>query len=276
MLKDTYAYVRARWVILVFILGPVAPMLVFDLNQPLENAVIDVISSGLIGFLLWLIWGQNLRNNEIFGSFPSKREACVYLSLGIPWAGVSLVGMYLLFLPLSYVAPETVSGWLLEAEPPDFIDGVSLDAILVNSIQGFQTALLVPIVEEIVFRGFILHRWCDKYGEKRGIVQASILFSILHVELLGNFVGSVIVSFLCLRTKSLVGPILIHIGNNLAIVLVILLVWFLGGDVEGFWDATPVEEFQFDWWHGAIAAVISVPWFYWFVKTRLLASNTSP
>ena len=276
MLNDTYAYVRTRWVILVSIIGFVAPAFVFDLDQPLESTVCDVVSYGLIGFLMWLIWGQNLRRDEIFGSSPSKREAWVYLSLGIPWAGASLVGMYLLFLPLSYVAPETVSEWLLEAEPPDFIDGFSLDTILVNSIQGVHTALLVPIVEEIVFRGFILHRWCDKYGEKRGIVQASILFGILHTEILGGIVFSVIMSILCLRTNSLVGPILIHIGNNFVIVLMILFVWFLDGDVEGFWDATPVEEFQFDWWYGAIAAVITVPWLYWFVKTRLLHSNASP
>ena len=275
MLNNTYAYVRARWVILVSIIGFVAPAIVFDLDQPLESTIFDVVSYGLVGFLLWLIWGQNLRSHEIFGSLPSKREACVYLSLGIPWANASLLGIYLLFLPLSYVAPEAVSGWLLEAEPPEFIDGFSLDTILVNSIQGFHTALLVPIVEEIVFRGFILHRWCDKYGVKRGIVQTSILFSLLHVEFLGNFVGSVIVSVLCLRTNSLVGPILIHIGNNLAIVIMILFVWLLGGDVESIWDATPVQEFQFDWWYGAIAAVTSVPWFYWFVKTRLLESNTS-
>lgn len=276
MLNDTYAYVRARWVILVSIIGFVAPAFVFDLDQPLESAVFDVVSNGLIGFLIWLIWGQNLGRNEIFGSPPSKREAWVYLSLGIPWAGASLVGMYLLFLPLSYVAPGSVSSWLLEAETPDVIEGFSLVAILTNGIQVFVMVLLVPIVEEIVFRGFILHRWCDKYGEKRGIVQASILFGILHTEILGGIVGSVIMSILCLRTNSLVGPILIHIGNNFVIVLMILFVWFLEGDVEGFWDATPVEEFQFGWWYGAIGAVISVPWFYWFVKTRLLRSNTSP
>jgi membrane protease YdiL (CAAX protease family) len=181
-----------------------------------------------------------------------------------------------LFLPLSYVAPGVVSWWLLEAEPPDFIGGFSLDAILVNSTKAFTIALLVPIVEEIVFRGFILHRWCEKYGEKRGIVQASILFSMLHAELLGNFVGSVIMSVLCLRTKSLVGPILIHIGNNFVVVFVILCVWFMGGDVEGFSGASTIEEFRSGWWYGAIGAVISVPWLYWFVKTRLLHSNDSP
>ena len=217
MLNDTYAYVRARWVILVSIVGMVAPIFVCALLfpswrnglnsslQPLENAVFGVVSYGFTGVLLWLIWGRNLGWGRIFGSFPNAREVWILLSLGIPNVGLSIVGMNLVFLPLSYVAPGVVSWWLLEPEPPDFICGFSLGAILVNGIQGVQTALVVPIVEEVVFRGFVLHRWCDKYGVKRGIVQASILFSILHKELLGNFVGSVIVSVFCLRTKSLVG-----------------------------------------------------------------------
>lgn len=275
MLNDTYAYVRARWVILVCMLGPVAPMLVFDLNQPLENAVFEIVSYGLIGFLIWQIWGQNLGDREILGASPIAREAWIYLSLGIPSIGLHYIGQYLLFLPLSFVAPGGVSLWLLEAETPDFIEGFSLVAILTNGIQVFVTVLLVPIVEEIVFRGFILHRWCEKYGEKRGIVQASILFSILHKELLGNFVWSVIVSVLCLRTKSLAGPILIHISNNLLWVLEVMMVWFMAGNVEAFWDGSTIREFQLGWWHGAIGAVTSVPWFYWFVKTRLLASNAS-
>lgn len=275
MLDDTYAHVRVRWVILVSIVGLVAPIFVFDLNQPLENAVYYLISYGLIGFLIWQIWGQNLGDREILGASPNGREAWIYLSLGIPNIGLHYLGTYLLFLPLSYVAPGGVSSWLLDAETPDVIEGFSLIAISANGIQVFVTVLLAPIVEEIVFRGFILHRWCDKYGEKRGIVQASILFSMLHAEFLGNFVGSVIMSVLCLRTKSLVGPILIHISNNFLWALVIMLVWLMGGNVEGTWDGSTIREFQSDWWYGAIGAVISVPWLYWFVKTRLLESSAS-
>ncbi len=109
MLNYTYGYVRARWVILVSIVGLVAPIFVFDLNQPLENAVCGVVSYGLIGFLIWLIWGQNLGRKGILGSSPNRQEAWIYLSLGIPNVGLHFVGVCLLFLPLSYVAPGVVS-----------------------------------------------------------------------------------------------------------------------------------------------------------------------
>ena len=117
MLDDTYAYVRARWVILVWIVGLAAPVLVWLLLfpcwryapnssiQPLENAVLTVAIYGLIGAQLWLIWGQNLGRKEIFGSSPSNREAWIYVSLGIPWVGASLVGIDLLYLPFVVRGP---------------------------------------------------------------------------------------------------------------------------------------------------------------------------
>ena len=85
----------------------------------------------------------------------------------------SLLGQYLLFGPLSYVAPRFVSWWLLESPAPIFIGTYSLEAMRVNGLTVLNIALLVPIVEEIIFRGFILHRWCDKYGEKKAIVLSS-------------------------------------------------------------------------------------------------------
>ena len=144
-----------------------------------------------------------------------------------------------------------------------------------NGLMAFNLVILVPIVEEIVFRGFILHRWCDKFGAKRGVVLSSILFSIIHRDILGNLVVSVIVSVFCLQGKSLVGSILIHASNNLMVVIVVLFVWVVGGEVVGPLAASTVEEFRSGWWFGAFTAVISVPWFYWFVKTRLLTTNAS-
>ena len=193
MLSETYAHVHVRRVILVVILGLIATLLLgwllwpelytSDLKeQSFELAVLDLTLYGSIGLLILHFWGRNCGMEEILGPWPNQRDVWTYLTLGIPMIGISLLGQYLLFWPLSYVAPTFVSWWLLEASPPAFIGAYSLEAMLVNGLAVLTLALLAPIVEEIVFRGFILHRWCEKYGEKRGIVLSSILFSILHSE----------------------------------------------------------------------------------------------
>lgn len=286
MLSKTYAHVRARLVISVVILGQVVPLVfwwllpgahISDLEErSVGLVVLEIISScGLPCLLIWYFWGRNRSIKEIFGQWPNRREMWTYLTLAIPMVGINFVGMYLLFWPLSYIAPKFVSWWLLDKSTPDLIWVPSLEAICVNSLVVLRIALLVPIVEEIVFRGFILHRWRERYGEKGGIVMSSVLFGILHPEILGTIVGAMIVSVLCLRTKSLVGPILVHIGNNLGIMLYILVYGFIGGDVEGMWDASTIEEFRSEWWLAPIGAVIGIPWLLWFVRTRLSGVNGS-
>ena len=286
MLSKTYGHVRARSVIFVVILGQVLPLVLWLLlpgthisdlgGRSFGLALLELISScGLPCLLIWYFWGRDHRAKEIFGQWPSRREMWIYLTLGIPMIGMSAVGTYLLFWPLSYGAPKFVSWRLLDKSTPDLIWVPSLEAICVNSLVVLRIALVVPIVEEIVFRGFILHRWCDLYGEKGGIVMSSVLFGILHPEILGTIVLAMIISVLCLRTKSLVGPILVHIGNNLGIMLYILVYGFMGGDVERMGDASTIEEFRSEWWLAPIGAVIGIPWLFWFAKTRLSSSNVS-
>ena len=289
MLNNTYAYVRARWVILIWITSEVFVELLGRALWPdwrtsdlkpdtLRREVFRMTSYGFTCFLLWFIWGHNLSLKKIFGTLPNHREAWIYLSLSIPTLGLHYVGTYLLYLPLSYVVPAFVAWRLPRVKSPAYIGTDWVNLISANHLKDFGTVVVAPIVEEIIFRGYILHRWCLKYGEKRAVVQSSILFGILHTEILGKIVSSVIKSVLCLRTKSLVGPIFMHMSYNLLVVLAVEFVLQYVVGIKGIWVwvASTVEEFQSGWWLGVIGGVISVPWLYWFVKTRLLESNVSP
>ena len=278
MLSEIYTRVRVRKVALVAILGFIATVLIGLIlyASGFEDTRFDLLGLtlfGSIGLLLWLFWGRNCGLKEIFGPWPNQREAWIYLTLGIPIIGVRFLGVSMFFLSLSYVAPRFVAE-LLQAESSDTFGGsYSLEAILVNGSRVLIAALLVPIVEEIVFRGFILHRWCERYSKKTAVVLSSILFGILHVEILGSVMFAVIVSVVCLRTKSLVGPILIHSGNNF--LMVVLLVWLTGGDVETTSEPLTIEGLRSIWWVALVCGGISIPWLYWFVKTRLLGTDTS-
>ena len=160
MLSKTYAHVRARSVIAVVILGQVAPLLLWlllpgthisDLNErSFGLAVLELISSyGLPCLLIWYFWGRNHGIKEIFGQWPNRREMWIYLTLGIPMIGLSALGTYLLFWPLSYGAPRFVSWWLLDKSTPDLIWVPSLEAICTNGLVVLQIALLVPIVSDV-------------------------------------------------------------------------------------------------------------------------------
>ena len=77
--------------------------------------------------------------------------------------------------------------------------------------------ILIPIVEEIIFRGLIFNRIKCQYNFLAGLLISSLLFGIYHgnivqgiyATLLGIFLG-----FAYHKTKSILIPIFIHMSGN--------------------------------------------------------------
>ena len=77
--------------------------------------------------------------------------------------------------------------------------------------------ILIPIVEEILFRGLIFNRIKHQYNFLAGLLISSLLFGIYHgnivqgiyATLLGIFLG-----FAYHKTKSILIPVFIHMGGN--------------------------------------------------------------
>ncbi|OOM78511.1 CAAX amino terminal protease self- immunity [Clostridium puniceum] len=76
--------------------------------------------------------------------------------------------------------------------------------------------LLGPILEEIIFRGFIL-KSMQKYGNLTAIIVSSILFSMFHLNLV-QFINPVlmgtVLAFITIKSKSIFPSIIAHIFNN--------------------------------------------------------------
>ena len=68
--------------------------------------------------------------------------------------------------------------------------------------------ILIPIVEEILFRGLIFNRIKCQYNFLAGLLISSLLLGI-YATLLGIFLG-----FAYHKTKSILIPIFIHMGGN--------------------------------------------------------------
>lgn len=74
-----------------------------------------------------------------------------------------------------------------------------------------------PVLEEIVFRGFLYRAWERQWGWFASMLLTSLLFGLYHSTSTQAFLGSVV--FVCLyrRTGSLWAPIIAHIAGNIAL-----------------------------------------------------------
>lgn len=125
------------------------------------------------------------------------------LNLGFATAYTALVSL----LGIDALIPEQDIGDLLTEAP-------------LKPLIYLDIALLGPIVEEIVFRGFILAGFIATLGSMRGVLISSALFAALHFDLDIMpivFISGILFAWLYLRTGSIWPPIAAHtLQNSLA------------------------------------------------------------
>ncbi len=107
------------------------------------------------------------------------------------------------------------------------------DGLIIQLIAG---ALIAPIAEEAVFRGFAITAWQRTAGEGGALVRASLVFALAHVisvtgDSLPQVGGLIAVGFgtripvalalgwLYLRTRSIWAPLGLHIAFNATLLL---------------------------------------------------------
>lgn len=81
-----------------------------------------------------------------------------------------------------------------------------------------QVCIIAPIIEEILMRGFVLGGLKSTYGVMGALLFSSLLFAILHfnmVQTLSAFVCGIILGLLYIKTNSVFCCIIAHCGYNL-------------------------------------------------------------
>lgn len=85
-------------------------------------------------------------------------------------------------------------------------------------ISLFQVCVLAPIIEEILMRGYLLDGLSINYGSIIALLVSSLLFALLHfnmVQTFSAFVCGIVLGLLYLQTGSIFCCILTHAGYNL-------------------------------------------------------------
>jgi membrane protease YdiL (CAAX protease family) len=88
-------------------------------------------------------------------------------------------------------------------------------APFLNFMEFIIVVFMAPIVEEFLFRGVLLHRFTIKWGVKWAILISSIIFAVLHSDIIGAFTFALVMCILYIKTASILVPILAHMVNNL-------------------------------------------------------------
>ncbi|GGE75010.1 CPBP family intramembrane glutamic endopeptidase [Priestia taiwanensis] len=221
-MNTQFEHIRIRefiWIIFLYIVTSVFVMIFTTLaaggEEPPDLVAMLLDVAFYFVLVIWLLRACTQARLE-FTSFFDK-------PLNIPMKDIVLSVVMLIILALgvvnlqsyglSYIAPDyAVENWNMPL--------VSGEEQLYMKIYQFIAAvILAPIIEELVFRGFLLNRLSYKWGITKAIIISSTLFGVLHYDIIGAAMFGGVCSIFYLKTKSLFVPIMIHMINNFTAVI---------------------------------------------------------
>lgn len=209
---------------------------------------------------------------------PLRRAAAACLSEPIPKSKrleLALVSVGRIVIPLAVIGAAALWTWIAEggaalearmrSDPSSqWSYAFSIDAVILFLLIG---GILAPVLEELLFRGFIYRAWEARWGWVPAMIGVSILFGLYHSQFTNAFLTSIVLVCLLRRTGSIWAPIAAHSFGN-------VVLWY---PLAGRLLHPPPEEALGDitTWKLQLAcllvAVVWVPLYLWIARERPLA-----
>ncbi len=231
---------------------------------PVPDELLGVLWYGIFYLLIaHMLSRAQLSYSSLLGYRPGWSTLGRYALWAVPLVIVSIGTIYLLYLPLGYLAPRFVEWLIIESSVP-LIWTSGPGYTVANVLSFLVVVVMAPLFEELV-RALLLTRWSFKWGAPKAILVSSLLFGFVHTDIIGAFFFGYVASVLYIKTGSLLVPIIIHAANN-------LIAWAAWGVELVLSDSYPqstLAEFQSWWWMGALALVISAPWVIGFTRRHI-------
>lgn len=242
---------------------------VIDFTDPLLNPFFYLILFG--GTTWWVIWQYRRRHIDlqaIVGHWPAPIRWRRLIGLWLILFMFSLGAFQVSFALLSYLFPEPVE---LALQDSIFL-GAEDTAIpwLYNGLMFGILVVAAPVLEEFLFRGFLLHRWGTRWNVATAVILSSVLFGILHSNVVGLTAFGLVMALLYLRSSSLGLAIFVHALNN-AIAASLEIIARLTGSLED----QSLDEFRASIWLGLLLMALSTPLLIRFLKTNWFATRTA-
>ena len=86
-----------------------------------------------------------------------------------------------------------------------------------------SSGIVGPIYEEILFRYILFNRLRNKYSDNMALFISLIVFSLIHlspIKIIYAFIIGFFITVIYRREKTILAPILVHIGANSIVVLI--------------------------------------------------------
>lgn len=170
----------------------------------LFGALIAVVIFGIL-----YIRESSFADNRIGRQFKSVNKKNILVMIGLGFFGGTGLGRFVFLLPIDNIIGS------YEVTGSQLLNGNLF-------VQILSLAVIVPIAEELIYRGLVFLRLRKFMDAKKAMVIVSVMFGIFHLNLLQGvyaFLLSLLLVSVYIRYESIFLCIIIHSVANLASVL---------------------------------------------------------
>ncbi|MDR3597527.1 type II CAAX endopeptidase family protein [Clostridium sp.] len=197
------------WLVISFIITLVILGIAkVNIKDPLINNFMELIPYVLA--IIWLLNKKrklNIQLKSLIGKPPENYKWWKLIFGVIVVFLFSFGSTFVLNYCLSYLAPHYLLSHYNASKPAY--------TIVAKAFKILVAVLVAPFVEELFFRGLMLHRFAAKWNINVAIILSSILFGILHFNFIGITMFGFIMCIVYLKTRSLIPTMIMHSLNNL-------------------------------------------------------------
>lgn len=185
------------------------------LDNPIKKIVLGI---GSVVFIFWFAWRKaRVPLKELF---PVRRFNVLILLpiLIFLWAAQNIIGEVNVQLEKVLPAPS----WFIELFTRIFENDYGVYGAVI------KVAVIAPIIEEMIFRGIIMHGLMRNYSPFTAVSVSALMFALFHLnpwQFPATFILGLLLGILMYRTRNIILCILGHAINN---GLVLFSIYYFG------------------------------------------------
>ena len=173
-----------------------------------------------VGALLWV--SKRNGSGSFIQDFALRFQARDLWGIPLGMASQLLL-VVLVTLPFQWMFPSLFNREAVEKRANDLFDAAQGGWIVLLIV---VVIICAPLIEEIVYRGFIQHNLAVAYGARISLLLASLWFAAVHLQLAefpGLFAFALVLGVCFSRTKRLGLSIVTHVSFNATALTVMAL-----------------------------------------------------
>jgi membrane protease YdiL (CAAX protease family) len=183
--------------------------------------IAELIFAFVLLILIPLLWYVVVNSISFRKAISRIRITTENIDIAFLWGILAAILIYVIIFVLSFILQ------ILGVSSTDLSNVTDLDFLSPPVL--FVLVAVIPVAEEIFFRGFLLEKIESFAGQNIAIVTTSILFGIAHMgygkifPVIMPMIMGLLLAYIVIKTKNLFASIFAHVTFNVTVIIIYFL-----------------------------------------------------